>query len=322
MEVKSIKKDKIEEFLKDFHDNAEKWYNKQNKEDFCFDEETQLSIIDYCGSQCSYCVIRFIKNPTKEACLKSIKMDGYSIKFIKNQTEEMYLEAVKRCGNTIKYIENPTEEMKLEAVKQNGDAIKYIKNPSKQIQLEAIKNSKNAIDYIENPTYEIKAYAIEYKNYKYIDEFFNENTKLKILKENGSVIKYIKNPTKEMEFEAIRQNPYNIDYINNPSEEVCLEAIKIKYDTINFIDKKFITQSIVDTFFEMCDKKGYKYTDIMNSYFYNIPKKFINKKYALIMIDVDPENVNILRKDLRDEIVNEKDWLKKYVEYDSDDFLE
>ena len=40
MEVRSIKKDKMKEFLKDFYNNSEKWYNKQIKEDFCFDEET------------------------------------------------------------------------------------------------------------------------------------------------------------------------------------------------------------------------------------------------------------------------------------------
>ena len=39
----------MKEFLKDFQDNAEKWYDKQKKEDFCFDEETQLAIIDYCS---------------------------------------------------------------------------------------------------------------------------------------------------------------------------------------------------------------------------------------------------------------------------------
>ena len=49
MEVKSIKKEKMKEFLKDFEKYPEKWHNKQMKKDFCFDEETQLAIIDYCS---------------------------------------------------------------------------------------------------------------------------------------------------------------------------------------------------------------------------------------------------------------------------------
>ena len=75
--------------------------NKRRKI-FCFNEEVQLAIIDYCShSKDRYLILSYIRNPTKLVCMKAVKQDGLNIK----------------------YIENPTDEMKLEAVKQNGDTI-------------------------------------------------------------------------------------------------------------------------------------------------------------------------------------------------------
>ena len=254
--------------------------------------------------------------------IEAVKQNVWAIEYINNPTNEICLYAVKRKSITIKYIDNPSEEVQLEAVKNNANNIEYIKNPTKEMCMQILEYNGSVINYIENPTKEMKLLAIKYGGFKYIDDVCNDEEKLEIIHDNPYAITFIKNKNKIMQLMTVKNNGFNIKYIEEPYEEVCIKAIENAYESLDSIDKKFITQSIVDKFFDMCDKKGYTYTEVMNSCFYNIPKKFINKKYALIMIDVDPENVNILRKDLRDEIVNEKDWLKKYVEYDSDDFLE
>jgi len=70
-----IKYQKWKSFVKDFKRNPEKWYKSQIEDDWEFDEETQLKIIDnivYAGIYFDL-PFKYIKNPTKVACLEAVK---------------------------------------------------------------------------------------------------------------------------------------------------------------------------------------------------------------------------------------------------------
>ena len=299
-----IKDEKWKDFIKDFKNNSDKWYKDQIENDWEFDKETQLRIIN----ECLYindqeCVIKFIKNPKKITFLNMIKQDEQTIQYINNPTEEMCLEAIKRCGNTIKYIKNQSKEMQLEAVKQNGSAIKYINNPTEQMYLEAVKQKGFVIEYIDNPTEEICLTAV--KNY-------------------GRSIKYIKNPSKEVCLEAIKQDSSAIEFIKNPTEEMCLEAVKQKGYSIKYISKKNQTYDIIQAFFNYyLNKTGdYNYKE---SYYKYLNKRFITKDQALIMIQDYPENINLVSRKIQKELVKIKPELEKYlnkqeIEIDNDFF--
>ena len=68
-----IKDEKWKDFIKDFENNPEKWYKDQIENDWEFDEETQLRIINEYLYICDECSIIFIKNPTKQVCLEVVK---------------------------------------------------------------------------------------------------------------------------------------------------------------------------------------------------------------------------------------------------------
>ena len=63
-----------------------------------------------------------------------IKDNVYNIQYIKNPSVELELESVKQDYWMIKYISQPSEQVQLEVVKRNGYVIQYIKNPLEKIQ--------------------------------------------------------------------------------------------------------------------------------------------------------------------------------------------
>ena len=301
--IRYIKDEKWKNFIKDFKRNPEKWYKDQIENDWEFDEETQLKIIEECFYDKNYeYSIKFIKNPKEQVCLKAIKQDRLALEYIKNPTEKICWEAIKQDGRAIKYIENPTEEMCLEAVKKNGSAIKYINNPTEQMYFEAVKQKGFVIEYIDNPTEEICLTAV--KNY-------------------GRSIKYIKNPSKEVCLEAIKQDSSAIEFINNPTEEMCLKAVKQKGYSIKYISKKNQSFDIVQAFFNYyLNKTGdYNYKE---SYYKYLNKRFITKDQALIMIQDDPENINLVSRKIQKELVKIKPELENYLnkEESINDFFE
>ena len=231
--IRHIKDEKWKDFIKDFMENPHKWYKSQIDEDWEFDEEIQMKIIEdnLFNDKYNELSIKYIKNPTKQVCLEAVKRNGYAIQHIKNPTEEMCLEAVKRCGNTIKYIDNTTEEMQLEAVKQNGLSIKFIENPTKEMCMEAIRQDELSINFIKNPT---------------------KDMYLEAVKQNGLVIFYIENPTEEMCLEAVKQNGESIKFISKKNQSFDIiqtffdyDWSKSKYDREDYYEylaKKFITK--------------------------------------------------------------------------------
>ena len=289
--IRHIKDEKWKDFIKDFMENPHKWYKSQIDEDWEFDEEIQMKIIEdnLFNDKYNELSIKYIKNPTKQVCLEAVKRNGYAIQHIKNPTEEMCLEAVKRCGNTIKYIDNPTEEMQLEAVKQNGLSIKFIKNPTKEMCMEAIRQDELSINFIKNPT---------------------KDMYLEAVKQNGLVIFYIENPTEEMCLEAVKQNGLVIFYIENPTEEMCLEAVKQNGESIKFISKKNQSFDIIQTFFDYDWSKS-KYN--REDYYEYLAKKFITKDQAMIMIEDNPKYINLVSDEIQKELLEMKPELKKYL---------
>lgn len=78
--IKHIDVKKWEEFIQDFKNNPKKWYKDQIKNDWEFNEETQLEIIEECINE--FLVIKYIKNPTEEMCLEAIRQNLLSIIYI------------------------------------------------------------------------------------------------------------------------------------------------------------------------------------------------------------------------------------------------
>jgi len=180
--------------------------------------------------------------------------------------------------------------MCLEAVKKNGKSIKYINNPTEEMQLEAVKQDGYSIKYIKNPTKEMCMEAIN---------------------DYGQSIQFIKNPTEEMCLEAVKQNSLAILNIENPTEEMCLEAVKKEGNIIEFIPKKNQTYDIIQEFFDFDWNKS-KYI-IRENYYKYLSNKFITKDQAIIMIEDNPENINLVSENIQKELVEIKPELKKYL---------
>ena len=200
----------------------------------------------------------------------------------------MCLEAVKQNGFAIKYIDKPTEEICLEAVKKNGFAIKYIDKLTEEMCMQSIKQNGTSIKYIKNTT---------------------EEMCLEAVKRDGRAIQYIKNPTKEMCLE-IKQNPWSILYIENPTEEMCLKVLKENGNIINCIPKKNQSFDIIKAFFDYDWSKS-KYS--RENYYEYLTKKFITKNQAMIMIEDDPENINLVSRNIQEELVKIKPELENYL---------
>ena len=189
--IKKVKPQKVNDFLISFMENPKLWMKKQINEEFEFEEEIQMKIIEK-----DEFLLEHIKNPTKTVCLAAVKLDGSVIQFIYNPTEEVQLEAVKQNGCAIKFIYNPTEEVQLKAVKRYGCAIKFIYNPTEEMQLAAVKEDGWAIQYVKNPTEKVQleavksyGWAIQFiekldQTFKIVEAFFNFDWK------NGKREKY------------------------------------------------------------------------------------------------------------------------------------
>lgn len=194
-----------------------------------------------------------------------------------------------KIGHTIEYIKNPTKNVCLEAVKNNALAIKYIKNPTEKIYLEAIKNNGYVIKYINAPT---------------------EEMYLEAVKKNGSAIEYIKAPTEKICLEAIKNNGLAIKYIDNPTEKMCLEAIKEGGYFICYILKKYQSFDIIQAFFDYNWSES-KYN--RDCYYKYLSKNFITKDQALIMIQDNPENINLVSEKIQIELLEMKPELRKFL---------
>ena len=278
--IRHIKDEKWKDFIEDFMENPHKWYKSQIDEDWEFDEETQMKIIEdnLFNDKYNELSIKYIKNPTKQVCLEAVKRNGYAIQHIKNPTEEMCLEAVKRCGNTIKYIDNPTEEMQLEAVKQNGLSIKFIENPTKEMCMEAIRQDGSSINFIKNPT---------------------KDMYLEAIKQNGLVIFYIENPTEEMCLEAVKQNGESIKFISKKNQSFDIiqtffdyDWSKSKYnreDYYEYLAKKFITKDQALIMIE-------DYSDNIN---------LVSRKIQKELVEMKPELKKYLNKEEIEDINND-----------------
>lgn len=266
---RNIKNEKWKEFIEDFEKNPQKWYKSQLDDNWEFDEETQLKIVkdSLYNSKYDQFSIKFIKNPTEQVCLETVKQDSYAIQDINNPTEEVCLTAVKKDGFVIKFIDNPTEEMCLEAVKQNGYSIIYIDNPTKEIYMEAIKQNSHSIEYI-------------------------------------------KNPSKELCLIAVKQDGCSIESINNPTEEMCLEAVKQNGEAIEYIFGNNQSFDIVQAFFDYNWSKS-KFN--RQDYYKYLSKKFITKEQAIIMIQDDPENINLVSEKIQKELIEMNSELEKYL---------
>ena len=173
--------------------------------------------------------------------------------------------------------------------KNNYLPIKFIRNPIKKVYLEAIKKNGYAINYIENPT---------------------EEMKLEAVKQNGFAIQYIKDPTEEMCLEAIRKNKLIINYIVNPTERIYIEAVKQNGSSIYYILKKNQSFDIIKAFFDFDWNKS-KYS--REDYYKYLAKKFITKDQALIMIQDDTENINLVSRKIKRELLEMKPELEKYL---------
>ena len=221
--IKHIKQEKIKEFLESFYNNPKEWYNKQIEEDFEFDEETQLRIIEekFYLKNDEYS-IQYIKNPTKRVCLEAVNRDSWVIQCIEYLTEEMCLKAVKKCGSTIQFVKNPTEEIQLEAIKENGLVIRHIKNPTEEMCIEAIKKDGTAIEYIpkEEQTPEIIEALFEHSNepffsdcFKYISEkFITKNLAETMINCDPKNINFL---PKDLQEKFLEENPSLNKYSNN-----------------------------------------------------------------------------------------------------------
>ena len=70
-----IKQEKLNEFLQDFYNNSGKWYKDQIENDWEFDEETQLKIVQFSDyNKNEDPLIKFIKNPTKYVVQKQLRI--------------------------------------------------------------------------------------------------------------------------------------------------------------------------------------------------------------------------------------------------------
>lgn len=141
--------------------NPEKWKQLQDNENFTFDKETQLAIVNSSDFLKDINNFYCINSPFEETQLTAVKRNRDIIKFISNPTENIQLAAVKEDGLVIQYIKNPSKEAQIEAVKNNGWAIIYINNPSEKIQAEAIKKDGKTIQFIENPSDEIQLESVK-----------------------------------------------------------------------------------------------------------------------------------------------------------------
>ena len=207
-----IKYQKWKEFIEDFKKNPYKWYKSQIDDDWEFDEETQLKIVEECIYTKNYeHPIKFIKNPTKQVCLEAVKQDGCAIQYIKNPTKEMCLEAINDYGQSIQFIKNPTEEMYLEAVKQEGGSIQYISKKNQSFDI-------------------VQAFF----NYNWSESVCNREDYYRYLNE-----KFI---TKEQSMIMIKDNPENINLV---SEEIQKELLEMKSEL-----RKYLYKENVNSFFE------------------------------------------------------------------------
>jgi len=100
-----------------------------------FPEEVQLEVI----FNNSY-DLEFVKNPTRQVCLKAIEISPSVIMYIKDPSEEIQLAAINRNPWLIRYVKKPYESVQLLAVSMMPYSIEFIKSPNKKVQLTAIKN--------------------------------------------------------------------------------------------------------------------------------------------------------------------------------------
>ena len=231
-----IKNEKWKDFIIDFKNNPEKWSKSQIEDDWEFDEETQLKIIENIFYTKIGLAIKYIKNPTKKVCFKAVKNDGWAIKYIENPTEEMCLEAVKQDGTAIQFIKNPQEYLCLMAIKKYGSTIQYIDNPSEEVCLKAVKQNGYFICYIlkKNQSFDIVQAFFDFDWSK--SEYSREDCYEYLAK------KFI---TKDQALIMIQDDP---KYINFVSKKIQRDLIEMKPELEKYLNKKENEDNINDFF--------------------------------------------------------------------------
>jgi hypothetical protein len=174
--------------------------------------------------------IRWVKNPTDEQKMQSIKQWPQAIKFIKNPTEEMMAAAVRRTGSCIKYIKNPSENLQMMAVRKNAYNIIDIAgniNPAEAVQLYVVKKDGGMIVYIPNPPEAVQIAALNHGGRLRNIKKPSEKVILHALSKHGDQIQSVKNPTEEMKEVAIKQDPKNVLHIPVLSQSLQQLALKL-----------------------------------------------------------------------------------------------
>ena len=190
--IKHVKENKLNDFLKDFKKNYNIWLERQENDDFIFDEETQLAIIEDLNNNKDFSrhllCFKSIMNPTKKVLEKTLIYNIISLKKLKdfgynidNFSEDIYLKCIQNDIYNLDIIKNPTEKMYIEALKSDYQAINFI--PIEKLNHKIINvfleenNNKNydsmERNSLENCIKDIKDEFLERKNgkEKFLDLF-------------------------------------------------------------------------------------------------------------------------------------------------------
>ena len=111
---------------------------------------------------------------------------------------------------------------------------------------------------------------------------------------------------------AIIENIKVMELINEPKEEVLLDLIRKNGNIIKYIKNEDKTQKVVEEFFNFVEEHIDDFADSA-SLFISLNSKFISKQNGLTMIQCDPYNINLLSDELKEEILEMKPELKRFV---------
>lgn len=139
-------------------------------------------------------LIELIPNPSKEACLYSVKDNGLNLKLIKAkyQDKEICLEAIRQNPDALKYARKQTEEMILWSVSRNGLMLPYAQKHNEKIVWEAMKNNPQAYKYrrFSNKKIDVEAIELDAENIKYVEKQTEDLAK-RAVDLNYNVLPYI-----------------------------------------------------------------------------------------------------------------------------------
>lgn len=157
--------------------------------------------------------LKYVKDPTKEEIIKSLKKDASTLQYVKEeeQTHDVCVMSIVRHPRNLRHVINQTDALCLLAIQLNYHAFSYVHEKSEFLALEAIKIDGRAATFLNHDN-------------------FNYDFYLKCARIQGDVLQHI---------------PFK--YLN---EEICQAAVAHKWEALALIPLEILTEKMVITAYE------------------------------------------------------------------------